>query len=317
MNKSTTSSKPALPRIIPSDTETEDLIKFGELRWPPEQIAAFFGWSLTALNIELGIEDSPVRKALLKGELQAAFAIESKLMQDAKTGITSSTKALSDLVRDRSFKLSKLDIFGGAEDAMIFEKVQQLIDKGMPTDFSEKEELYIEALQMVYSFQLRFGDRKTIKLLTKQPFGLTYDRAKDMIAEAIELFNGGRRNSKEAMRYHIAESLDTLYHLTVESAKTPQDYAIAAGILERKAKMLQLDQPEAEKTPPENYPRKFIISSLDPEIIGLPPVNRDELAAQIDNLEVPDTVKERLRREAGIKDMDIIKALDYAQPEES
>lgn len=295
----------------------ETLERMGELRWTEEQIAAYFGWDPSALEVEMATPDSPVRRALLKGEMRGTFAIEAQLLEDAKSGNQTSVKVFFDAVRDRSFRLTKLDIFGGAEDAGIYEKIQQLVDKGMPTDFSEKEELYIEALQMVYSFQIRFGDRKTVKLLTKAPFSLSYDRAKDLMTEAVELFNGGRRNSKEAMRYHIAESLDTLYHLIVESAKTPKDYAIAAVVLDRKAKLLQLDKPDAPQNAGKDYPRKFIITSLDPQTVGLPPVNRDALAAQIDSLEVPDVEKERLKREAGIDDMDIIKSLDYAYPEES
>lgn len=303
--------------ITPTTEEFDALEKLGELRWTPTQIAGFFGWDASALEAELDTPGSPIRRSLLKGEMRGVFAVESKLLADAKSGNQTSAKLLSDAIRDRHFQLTKLDLFGGAEDAGIYEKIQQLVDKGMPADFSEKEALYIEALQMVYSFQIRFGDRKTVKLLTKAPFSLSYDRAKDLLAESVELFNGGRRNSKEAMRYHIAESLDTLYHLIVESAKTPQDYAIAAGVLDRKAKLLQLDKPDAPQNAGKEYPRKFIISSLDPQTVGLPPVNRDELAAQIDSLEVPDAEKCRLRREAGIDDMDIIKALDYAYPEES
>ncbi|MBQ7422948.1 MAG: hypothetical protein IJV27_12535 [Prevotella sp.] len=259
---------------------------------------------------------SPVRKAILKGELQATFAIEQKLLSDAKSGNQTSAKAFSDMVRERSFKLTKLDLFGGSEDSILFEHVQQFLEHGTSDKFGADEQLYIQALQLVYSFQTRFGDRKTIKLLAKEPFNLSYDRAKDMLTESVELFNSGRRNTKQAMRYHIAESYDTLYHAILETAKTPQDFAIAAGILDKKAKLLQLDQPEIEEIKPELYPRKFIVSSLTPEAIGLPAVNRDALASQIKELGLQDADMDRLEREAGVKDFDIIKALDHADTEE-
>lgn len=293
-----------------------ELSQLGELRWSSEQIATFFGWDLAALEAEMRDPSSPVRKAILKGELQATFAIEQKLLSDAKSGNQTSAKAFSDMVRERSFKLTKLDLFGGSEDSILFEHVQQFLEHGTSDKFGADEQLYIQALQLVYSFQTRFGDRKTIKLLAKEPFNLSYDRAKDMLTESVELFNSGRRNTKQAMRYHIAESYDTLYHAILETAKTPQDFAIAAGILDKKAKLLQLDQPEIEEIKPELYPRKFIVSSLTPEAIGLPAVNRDALASQIKELGLQDADTDRLEREAGVKDFDIIKALDHADTEE-
>lgn len=293
-----------------------ELQKLGELRWSTEKIAIFFGWDVAALEAEMRDPSSPVRTAILKGELQATFAIESKLLADAKTGNQTSVKTFSDLVRDRSFQLTKLDLFGGADDPALFERVQQFLETGNSNKFSSEEQLYLEALQLTYSFQMRFGDRKTMRLLTKT-FGLSYEVAKNMLTESIELFNAGRQNTRKAMRYHIAESYDTIYHAILETAKTPQDLAIAAGILDKKAKLLQLDQPEDDAVKPELYPRKFIVSSLTPEVIGLPAVNRDELANQIKELGLQEAEMERLEREAGVKDFDIIKALDHAESEES
>lgn len=291
--------------------------QLGELRWSLEQIAAFYGWDIRSLEAEMRDPSSEVRKALLRGELKSTFEIETKLLSDAKTGNQTSAKVFSDLIRERSFKLTKLDLFGGSEDSILFEHVQQFLEKGSSDKIGADEQLYIQALQMVYSFQVRFGDRKTIRLLTRDPFKLSYDRAKDMLTEAIELFNSGRRNTKQAMRYHIAESYDTLYHAILETAKTPQDFAIAAGILDKKAKLLQLDQPEVEDITPELYPRKFIITSLTPEAIGLPSINRDELANQIKSLGLPGAENDRVEMEAGIRDFDIIKALEHADTEES
>jgi len=243
--------------------------------------------------------------------------MESRLLSDAKSGNSTAIKQFSDLVRERSFKLTKLDLFGGSEDSIIYEHVQELIEKGVSEHFSNDEQLYIQALQMVYSLSVRFGDRKTVKLLTKPPFSVNYARAKDMLCEAVELFNAGRRTSKEAMRYHIAESYDTLYHAILATAKTPQELAMAAAILDKKAKLLQLDKPEIEAVDPKMYQRPYKLSSIDPGSIGLPAANRDVIAEQIDSLsDVPDSEKDILRMEAGVRDFDIVKLLNHAVEKE-
>lgn len=291
-------------------------MKLGGLRWTEEKIAAFFGWRLRDLRSELADSESEISRLLLQGELQADFKLEARLLADAQVGNLAAAKQFADLVRDRSFKLAKLDLFGGSDDKELFEKIQKYIDDGCPGDMSTKEQLYIDSLQMIYSMTIKFGERKTIKLLTKEPYSLKYDRAKDMLCESIELFNGGRRVSKDAMRHHIAETYDALYHTVLETARTNQDYALAASIMDRKAKLLQLDKPDEPEIPESQYQKVYRVLSLSPETLGLPAANRDELAAQIDALEVPDTEKKRLRMEAGVVDTDIVKMMQNVVQEE-
>ena len=307
----------ARSRIILSDQNREDLMRLGGLRWSEEKIAAFFGWKLKELRYELSDPESEVSRLLLQGELQADFKLEARLLSDAQGGNLAAAKQFGEIVRDRSFKLAKLDLFGGSDDKELFETIQKYIDSGCSRDLSTKEQLYIDTLQMTYSMTIKFGERKTLKLLTRPPYNLSYDRAKDMICEAIELFNGGRRSSKDAMRHHLADSYDALYHTVLESARTPQDLALAATILDRRVKLLQLDKPDEPEIQTEQYAKIYRVLSLSPEILGLPAANRDELAAQIDALEIPDTVKTRLRMEAGVVDTDLVKMLQNVTQEES
>ena len=69
--------------------------------------------------------------------------------------------------------------------------------------------------------------------------------------------------------------------------------------------------------PADQYQKRFRLLSLTPEVIGLTPANRDVLAAQIDSTLEPDSVKRRLRMEAGIEDVDIIEILENVVQEES
>lgn len=291
--------------------------KLGKLRWEADKIAVFFGWDKKDLKRELANPESEISITLLRGELKARFQLENKMLTDATAGNYTAAKQLSDIMRDRSFKMSKLDLFGGSEDESLFARIQDYIEKGCPGDLSGKEQVYIDTLQMIYSMSIKFGDRKTVRFLTKEPFGLPYDRAKDMMSEAIELFNGGRQTSKAAMRHHIAESYDALYHLVLEQAKTTQDIAMAASLLDRKAKILQLDKPDIEVIDPKQYGGGFRLLSLTPESIGLPAANRDKLAALIDSMDIPDVEARRLKQEAQIEDTDIIKMIDNVIQEES
>lgn len=295
----------------------ENLLHLGALGWPEADIAAFFGWNEALLRAECANPDSEIAKLLARGRLQKRAEIEVRLMQDAVGGNLTAAKQFAEIMRDRSFQLSKLDIFGGPADEGAFERLQEYIASGSPGTLSENEQRYIDLLVMIYSMDGQHGKRKTIRFLTRPPFGFSYNRASDLYAEAVEMFFANRKVSKDALRAKMADQFDTLYALTMASAKTPKDYEIAANILAQKGKIQRLDQDDPVVLPSDQYQKRFRLLSLTPEVIGLAPANRDVLAAQIDSTLEPDSVKRRLRMEAGIEDVDIIEILENVVQEES
>lgn len=305
-------------RIIITELEKSKLFELGQLRWEDKDIAALMGWPLDAFQRELQNPQSLIARTLLQGELSAQFQLEKKLLDDAKGGDVDAVVQYDKVVRDRSFKMSKLDLFGGAEDETVFERIRAYYDSGCKGDMSAKEQMYLEVLQMTYSFEVRYGKRKAIKILTKAPYNLSYERAADLISESVEMFNGGRRVTKEAMRCHLADTYDALYHLMIESATTTKDYAMAASILEKKAKVLQLDKEDDIAIDKKEYIKTFRLLTIEPETIGLPKANRDELAAQIDSIDnLSEQEARRLKMDAGVIDMDIIGVLENVAQEEN
>lgn len=318
INKSTTSTIAVSERITLTEEQKQELITLGELQWEEDKIAAFFGWDRKALHREMANPDSEISMLYLRGSLQAKFQLESRLLTDARGGNLTAAKQFSDLMRDRSFQLSKLDLFGGADSEDIIRKIVDYYNSGEASDLSGKEQLYLELLQMIYSFEIQFGRRKTIHLLTSPPYNMSHDKAANLHAEAIEMFNGGRRNTKEALKHHTANAYDTLYHAILDSASSPKDYALAASILDKKVKLLELDKPEPVLPPDDQYQKVIRLSTSNPEEIGLPEANRDELAAQIDSLDsLTEAEKNFLRQDAGIVDMDIVERLQYVTQENS
>ena len=282
---------------------------------------AALGWPDSDIFTSEGIDEKAVsenvRAAIEHGRLKKRADIEIAVAKAAATGAPDAGKQFNEIVRDKSFSLSKLDLFGGPEDQGAFERIQDYISSGSKGDLSQKEQVYIDLLTMVYSLDGQWGKRRTIKFLTSKPFSFSYEQASNMYAEAVEMFFANRKVSKEAMRAKMADQYDTLYALAMQNAKTTKDFEIAAGILSSKAKVLQLDKDDPEQLPAENYRKQFRVLSLSPEVIGLPRANRDELARQIDGIVAPDAVKKRLRVDAGIDDLDIVKLMDNVVQEES
>lgn len=258
-----------------------------------------------------------IRNAIEHGRLRKRADMEIAIARAAATGLPEAVKQYNEIVRDKSFSLSKLDLFGGPETQGSFERIQDYVANGCKGDLSQKEQIYIDLLTMIYSLDGQFGKRKTIRLLTSKPFNFSYEQASNMYAEAVEMFFANRKVSKDAMRAKMADQYDTLYSLAMQNARTTKDFEIAAGILSKKAQVLQLDKDDPEVLPAENYQKQFRVLSLSPEVIGLPRANRDELARQIEGIVAPEAVKKRLRVDAGIDDLDVVKMLDDGLQEES
>ncbi len=282
---------------------------------------AALGWPDNEIFISEGIDEKSVpeevREAIEHGRLKKRADIEIAVARAAASGTPEAVKQFNEVVRDKSFSLSKLDLFGGPEDEGAFERIQDYIAGGSRGNLSQKEQVYIDLLTMIYSLDGQWGKRRTIKFLTSNPFSFSYEQASNMYAESIEMFFANRKVSKEAMRAKMADQYDTLYALAIQNARTTKDFEIAAGILSSKAKVLRLDQDDPQQLPAENYSKQFRVLSLSPEVIGLPRANRDELARQIDGIVAPEAVKKRLRVDAGIDDLDIVKFMDNVAQEES
>ncbi len=302
----------------------EQLSYLAALGWTDADIAGFldlpeqeFGRAMAGMAPEFVdiVDAGRIRQAVTHGRLEKRAEIEIAVAVSAAGGNAKAVRQYSEIVRDRSFSISKLDLFGGADREGAFERIQEYIASGSKGILPEKEQVYVDLLTLVYSLDGQYGKRRTIRFLTSKPFEIPYDRASDIYSEAVELFFANRKVSKDALRNKIADQFDSLYIAARDSAKTTRDYEVASGILANKARALQLDRDDPQRLPPEVYQRPYRVLGLTPEVIGLPPANREELARQIDGLVAPDQVRRRLRRDAGVDDLDIVQYLEDAKEE--
>ena len=289
----------------------EYLQGFGALYWSTDDIASFFGITDRAWwQAEVANPLSTIAKTIKKGELEQRAKVELGRLKGALAGEEESVATYRGMMRDKSFALSKLDLFGGTRDFSAWQKVRDYIENGSTGKLSKKEESYIDLLNLIFSLDRSHGKRNTIKFLTSETFGYTYSQAVNLYSEAMEMFYCNRNVSKQALREKTADMYDCLYQAAVAAAKNTADYMAAADILTKRAKLLKLDEAETPKLDPAIYERKPVVLSLAPEDIGLKTADRRKLAELIDRMPVPESEKKRLEVDAGIVDMDIVKMLN-------
>ena len=307
-----------------TDKALDNLGYLAALGWTDSEMAGYLGMSDdTFSQVMAGLVPdtldylmaSQIADAVTRGRLEKRATIEIAVAKAAARGNNDSVKQFSEIVRDKSFTISKLDLFGGSEKEGAFERIQEFIANGSKGTLSGNEQVYIQLLNLIYSLDGQYGKRRTIKFLTTPPFNIPYQRASDIYSEAMELFYCNRNVSKEAMRNKLADQFDSLYIAARDSAKNTRDYERAANILVCKAKALQVDRDDLARLPAELYQPMYRLLSVTPEAIGLPAANRDELERQIDGVLAPESIKRRLKVDAGIRDLDIVKYLENAKEE--
>ena len=187
--------------------EEQRLVDLGALGWPPEDIARSINANVEQFTQEYNDPNSRVAVLIARGLLQKRALLEIRLMDEALGGNIPATTQLYKVQRDRSFEMTKLDVFGGFTDEQSYQRIMDYIDKGCEDDLSAKEQLYIDLLNLVFSLSKQHDRRNVIKFLTKPPFKLSYARAVDIYDEAVNLFYSNRRVTKEALRQKYADDL--------------------------------------------------------------------------------------------------------------
>lgn len=296
--------------------QVADIQEFGALEWNPRDIAVALQLDIEQFVTEAADPDSIISLTLARGRLLALATVQKQVLTNAQAGDIPSVVQLDKIRREKSFRASKLDIFGAFDDKKAFDSIYKYIADGKSEELSNNEKLFLDLLTIINSFDRQFGKRATVKFLTQQ-LGYSYERAADYYNEADQLFYTNRNTTKEALRQKYAEMLDDLGHAARNAAQTPKDFDIAGDLFMKAAKIRKLEEPEVQVLPPAMYPRPFRIFSLEPEKVGLPPINRQEIGQQIDMLQLPEMDKQRFRRDALIEDVDFIDLLGYGKSNES
>ncbi len=288
--------------------QVAEIQEFGALEWGPRDIAVAMGLDIELFTAEYNDPDSIVALAVARGRLIALATVHKTILTKAQMGDAPAIAQFEKIRREKSFQASKLDIFGTFDDKKAFDRIFEYISAGRSSELSNNEQHFLDLLTITNSFDRRFGKRATIKFLTQQ-CDLSYETAVDYYNQADQLFYSNRNTTKEALRHKYAEMLEDLAHAARNAAQNSKDFEAAGNIWEKAAKIRKLGEPDIEVLPPAMYPRPYRIFSLDPTKIGLPAINRQEVGQQIDMLKIPESDKQRLRRDALIEDADFFELL--------
>lgn len=191
-----------------------------------------------------------------------------------------------------------------------FDSLQDYIQEGAKSTLTDYETEYLEVLYLLNNLRRKYGKENAISFIQNPPLNIKYHYARRMFDESVNLFYADDLIEKQAYRNMIFEDLQAAAKVVLQTAKNAKDMEVFGDLMTKAFKAKGLDIPEPPKVPDELYKKPIKVYSLNPEQIKLPKVNRDDLAELIDNLDIQEAEKVRLRQEGGVTDVNFIELLD-------
>ena len=286
-----------------SDEQFLELEKLAALTYSPAEIAIYFNIDYESFQSEANDPSSKINYHIRRGKLISSAKKYMSLLDSAEGGNVTAVQQLDKVLRDKSFEVSRDDIIFGPDSESKFNLIDQYISSGCKTNLSNNEALYIEILTMINTLNRRYGKRKTIKFLTSSPFNYSQTSARNMFDESINMFYADRNLDRVAMRNLKAEQIENAAQALLTHARTSKDFDVYIDMQLAAAELRGLNENIPAPPPKELYSRPVKVYVLDPELIGIGSISRQDVAAQIDALNVPESVKSRVRQDALITDV--------------
>jgi uncharacterized protein with von Willebrand factor type A (vWA) domain len=186
-----------------------------------------------------------------------------------------------------------------------FDILQDYIAGGCKEELSPEELEYYNALYAMIGIQRKYGKDKAIAFLTHKPFCTDRRRAREMYDEAVNLFFADDKIENNAHRNMLYDNLTKAAAVVLQNLHSSKDAEVYGNLIVQAWKVKQLDRVDPPKL--EEVKEKPIkIYSLDTAAVGLPSIDRQNLAAQIDAIEdIPERERVRIKRDAQVVDIDI------------
>jgi len=191
-----------------------------------------------------------------------------------------------------------------------FELLQDYIQSGSKESLSDDEQRYLDVLYLLNSLRRKYGKENAIAFIQRPPNNIPYRKARLMYDESQNLFYGDDGIENQSHRNSMFEGLMAAANLILRTSKNSKDIEVYGDLITKAYKIKGLDNPEPARIPEGLYKKPIKVYSLNPGAISLPMVDRNALAERIDNLEISDLEKNRVRQEAGVDKVDFLDLYD-------
>ncbi len=186
--------------------------------------------------------------------------------------------------------------------------LEDWVEKGRTDELPDEMVRYLEQLNFVNGLwnSLNSPQRIISKLVVTYP-ELDKITAKSRFEDAVTWFYLDDGIKKDAWRNMLFEKMMKLVDAAILSARSVDDYNKASLILERAYRVKALDKEDPDKIPESAFERPIkIYSDNIGDFADLPPAsNRNLLAQYVDQMNLQEAEKLRIKQEMGVEAMEL------------
>lgn len=300
-------------KIQLSEDQLSELERLSSLNYTPEEMAMYFNMSAQDFLNDIRNPDSIIKYHIERGKLISKAKEKLALLESAESGNITASQQLNKLRAIENFAKSRKNFI--YDDETSFQRLYDYIENGSADNLEEDEEIYLDVLTLMVTMNRKYGRRKTVNWFMGPPFNLSRHRSNALFDRAIDYFYADENLNRKALRNMRAEMIIDGAMIVLQNAKTSKDFEVYANMIVMASKLQQLDAPDPPEIPRGLYDKPIKLYMLDPEAVGITGINRHELAKQIDELPVPESVKIRAKQDAMIEDIEFEEILNDLEKE--
>ena len=300
-------------KIQLTDDQLNELERLAALNYTSTEMAMYFDVSAEDFINDIKNPDSVIKYHIERGKLISKAKEKLSLLDSAEEGNITASQQLNKLRAIENFAKSRRNYI--YDDEKDFQRLYDYIEKGSSDNLEEDEEIYLDVLTLMVTMNRKYGRRKTVNWFMGPPFNLSRHRSNALFDRAVDYFYADENIDRKAIRNMRAEMIIDGAMVVLQNASSAKDFEIYANMIIAASKLQQLDMPDPIEIPRGLYDKPIKLYMLDPKAVGITNINRNELANQIDELPVPESVKRRVKQDAMIIDIEFEETLNEFEKE--
>lgn len=298
-----------------TDEQIETIEDLAGMGWVPEDIAKYFGIDEGQFMDEFHDDESTLRYHYDRGSLITKARVDRDNLRRAKDGNLTSLQMVEKKMRHRDLENYKKrqDLIRQQQD---YENLQALVQRGEVHNLPERLVNYFEQMDYIRCLFNKWESKTYIvsMVILKWP-NLSAYQATQLYYDTLNFFYLDNQVKVEAWQNIYADRLDSM----AATAREINDFKIAGQLTMDAAKLRGVGKEKPSELPPEIYDRRPVINIIDPKMFGITKVNRRKLAEFLDSLDLSESEKLSLRRDAGMEEtyVELIESSPDAESEDS
>ncbi|MGA2823307.1 MAG: hypothetical protein ABSE72_07245 [Bacteroidales bacterium] len=277
----------------------KDIEDLASINYSLEQIAMYLDVEKNSFIESFNIPGSKVKYHYDRGKLITQAEISKANLRKAKDG---SLASIQQWTKDAFFQkietLKKQVLYDNEQKEYC--QLQALIERGETENLPENVVKYYEQIDFIRALYNKFKSKNyIISMVRLQWPKITLWQANKLFNETLNFFNLDNEVKVEAWANIYADQLDNMAMIAAEM----NDFKNFRDLKELAGKYRGIGKEKPIEIPEGDLKRKVNLYVIDPERLGITKIDRRELAEMIDAIDITESQKMKIRRDALIEDV--------------